>query len=117
MIDKTALLIDRLTEYHHREQERRNARRNRLRYLDGLLNRFELLNLRDKTSPTQELTHEVYRLAYADGHAVLLHPLRDLTIAQWQDVLYDMVDPLLIPSPDHDDERPAPGDARTYGAP
>lgn len=104
MIDKTALLIDRLAEYQHREHERRYARRNRLRRLDGLLDRFELLNMRDVTVPSRALAYEVYRLVYEDGHQLLLHPLRDLTITQWQDTLYDLQDPLLIYTPEPDDE-------------
>jgi hypothetical protein len=107
MIDRTTLLIDQLAEYHHREHERRYARRNRLRFLDALLNQFEELNINEVTVPSRRLAHTVYRLAGEDEHPLLTHPLQELTISQWQDTLYDLQDPLLLYTPEPDDEPPA----------
>jgi hypothetical protein len=54
---------------------------------------------RDVTVPSRRLAHTVYRTAAEDDHPLLTHPLRELTISQWQDALYDRQDPLLLYTP------------------
>lgn len=103
MIDRTILLIDRLAEYHEREKERRHARRNHLHRIDGLLNRFELLNLREVDTTPRALARQAFGLAHEDDHPLLRRPLRGVTIAQWMDTLYDLQDPLLFGSEYVDD--------------
>lgn len=106
MIDRTILLIDRLSEYHEREHVRRYARRNRLRRLDGLLEQFEELNLRDVEEAPRSLAHRVYGLAYEDYHPLLCQPLGAISIAQWMETLFDLQDPLLFYSEDIEEATP-----------
>jgi hypothetical protein len=96
MIDRTVLQIERLNEHHEREREHRYARRNRIRYIDELLNEFELLNLADEPDVPRELTGKAYQLVAEEEHPILRRPLREVPIADWMDALYDLQDTLML---------------------
>ena len=96
MIDRTVLQIERLNEHHEREREHRYARRNRIRYIDELLNEFELLNLADEPDVPKELTGKVFQLVAEEEHPIVRRPLRDVPIADWMDALYDLQDTLML---------------------
>jgi hypothetical protein len=104
VIERTVLLVDRLDADEERELERRHARRNRLRLLDELLDRFEQLNLREATSTPRRLARRTYGLVQQEHHPLLRRPLHQITIADWMDALYDLQDPLLLGGEDDDAE-------------
>ena len=104
MIDRTVLQIERLNEHHEREREHRYARRNRIRYIDELLNEFELLNLADEPDVPKELTGKVYQLVAEEEHPIVRRAIRDVPIADWMDALYDLQDPLMLGSDDGDSD-------------
>lgn len=102
MIERTVLLVDRLHAGEERELERRHARRTRLRLLDDMLDRFERLNLSDALSTPRDLARRTYGLMQEGHHPLLRRPMRQVTIADWMDALFDLQDPLL-PGSDGDD--------------
>jgi hypothetical protein len=102
MIDRTSLQIQRLDEHHEREREQRYARRNRLRYIDDLLDRFEALNLADIADAPSALTGRVARLATEQEHPLARRPHRGVPIAEWMDALYELQERLLPTEDDPD---------------
>jgi hypothetical protein len=100
VIERTALLVDQLGKENQRELERRYARRNRLRYLDQLLARFESLNMRGVEHPPLVLTHDVCRMAIENRHPLRYRPLDGMSNANWMDVVYELQDPWLLPADD-----------------
>ena len=104
MIERTALLVDRLQQDDERALERRYARRNRLRLLDDMLDRFERLNASDVTSTPRTLARRMYVLAHEHRHPLLRRPMHEVSIADWMDALYDLQDPLMLGSDDGDSD-------------
>jgi len=70
MIEETSVQISALRERWHVEREQRYARRNRIRYIDRLLDELEMLNIAEETQMPAELAVRVQRLA-----AEMEHPL------------------------------------------
>jgi hypothetical protein len=103
MIRATSLEI---TDTHHRwqaEMESRYARRNKIRYIDHLLNELEMLNLGEVASMPMGLRREVKEFLEANAHILGNRSMRGLTIAQSMDALYDIQDSLLLGSEDDED--------------
>jgi hypothetical protein len=97
MIDRTVVQIEQLDEHHRRERKRRHARRNRLRYIDRLLNQFELLNLAGRSDVPDALSGRAARLVTEEEHPLVRRPHREVAITEWMDALYDLQDPLMLP--------------------
>lgn len=96
MIEETCLEIGELAERHEVERERRYARRNKIRFIDELLNEFELLNLADEGEIPRELTGRAYRFVEEEEHPISRRPLREIRITEWMDALYDVQDTLML---------------------
>jgi len=96
MIEETCLEITQLYERWQSEKEQRYARRNKIRYIDQILNDLELLNLAEEPEIPGELIGRVKRFVDVEEHPVARRPLRDVHIADWMEALYDIQDSLML---------------------
>ncbi len=103
MIHETSLEISDLNKSWQVEFEGRQARRNRVRYIDRLLNQLELLNLTGSPTLPADFRKEVKRFLDDCGHDVARRPERDLTIAMCMEALYDIQDTLLLGGDDEEE--------------
>ncbi len=104
MIQETSVEISALRERWHIEREHRYARRNRIRYIDRLLNELEMLNIAEETQMPAELGLRVQREAAEMGHALGNRAPEDLTIAESMEALYELQDRLMLTLDGVDDE-------------
>jgi hypothetical protein len=104
MIEETSVQISALRERWHVEREKRYARRNRIRYIDRLLDELEMLNIAEETQMPTELAVRVQRLAAEMEHSLGNRAPEDLTIAESMDALYDLQDGLMLTLDGVDDE-------------
>lgn len=100
MIEETVLVIDQLEEREAIEREARYARRNKIRYVDEMLNELEILNLADELEIPLELIAQVSTFLGAERHIVCERGLDEVTISDWMEALYDIQDTLMIPFED-----------------
>jgi len=100
MIEETCLEIGVLAERHESERLARYARRNRIRYIDELLNEFEMLNLADEGAVPGDLRGRVSRLVFEEEHPLRHRPVEEVRITEWMDALYDVQDSLMLGSDD-----------------
>lgn len=103
MIRETSLEI---TDTHLRwqvELESKYARRNKVRYIDYLLNELEMLNLADCDAMPMALKREIKDFFEANEHPLGRKPLRDLCIPEAMEGLYDIQDTYLLGSEDEED--------------
>lgn len=103
MIRDTSVEITELYKRWQVELESRYARRNKVRYIDYLLNELELLNLADARVMPTELRREVRVFVESCEHSLAGKPEKELTIGETMEALYDIQDTLLVGS-DEDDE-------------
>lgn len=103
MIEETCLKIDELEERWFAERESRYARRNKIRYIDDLLNEFELLNLADEAVIPSDLKIRVERFVRDEQHPVASRGADDIAIAEWLEALFDIQDTLMLPFEDDGD--------------
>lgn len=96
MIRQTCLQIDELAAHHRGERRRRHARRNRLRYIDALIEEFEILNLADEVQVPEALRTRAGRLLAHEGHPFAERPWDTISIAEWMDALYELQDRLML---------------------
>lgn len=102
VIEDTCVVIDTLNEQSRSEQEYRYARRNKIRYIDDLLNEFEMLNLSEEAHPPIELMGKVRSLIVAEEHPICARPAQQVPICDWMEALYDVQDSLMLPAEDDD---------------
>jgi hypothetical protein len=103
MIQETT---EEITDTHLRwqvELESRYARRNKVRYIDYLLNELEMLNLADCDAMPMALKREVRDFFEAHEHFLGRKPLRDLCIPESMEALYDIQDNFLLGSEDEEE--------------
>lgn len=96
MINETSLEIGDLYKRWQVELESRHARRNKVHYIDQLLNELELLNLAEATTMPEILRAQVKELLDTSAHNSISKSARDLTIARCMEALYDIQDTLLL---------------------
>ena len=96
MIEETCVVIGQLGELSRADRDRKHARRNRIRYIDDLINQFELLNLAEEIDPPTELRGRVKRLVDAESHPLSMRPVTEVGITDWMDALYDLQDTLML---------------------
>ncbi len=101
MIRETSVEIGELYKRWQVELESRYARRNKIRYIDHLLNELELLNLADANAMPDDLRREVKE--FLDGVGLSNRPPKVLTIQETMEALYDIQDTLLLGG-EEDDE-------------
>jgi hypothetical protein len=103
MIRETSVEITELYQRWQVELESRYARRNKVRYIDHLLNELELLNLAEAPAMPSDLRREVKRFLDSVEHNLCSKPEKDLTIQESMEALYDIQDTLLLGG-EEDDE-------------
>jgi len=96
MIEETSVEISALRERWQLEREQRYARRNRIRYIDQLLNELEMLNIAEETQMPPDLAVRVHLLAAEMSHSLGLQAPEDLTITAAMEALYDLQDGLML---------------------
>jgi hypothetical protein len=96
MIRETSLEIG----YSHKrwqiELESRYARRNKVHYIDDLLNQLELLNLAEAGVMPDELRAQVKEMLDGSEHQLCSKRPKDLAISECMEALYDIQDTLLL---------------------
>ena len=89
-------MIERVEARERRSREAKYGRRNRIRYIDRLLNELEMLNLADETKVPERLAIELDRLLVETQP--LQHPRqpRPDSVNEAMDVLYEIQDGLMF---------------------
>ncbi len=100
MIEETCLKIGELEELHETEREARYARRNKIRYIDELLNEFEMLNLAEEMEIPLDLKARVANFLAAEHHSLMESMVDEIGIPDWMEALYDVQDTLMLPFED-----------------
>lgn len=102
-ISETSHEISKLYETDHLERRERHARRNKILYIDRLLNELEQLNIAEEEVVPLTLRNQCRRLLLKERHPVIRHRVEDVTIAEWMDALYDVQDGLMFTIGDEDE--------------
>jgi len=83
-------------------REARNARRQKIRYIDELIDAFEKLNLADEVEVPYELVGRAVALVRSDALVAGRSP-SEVMISEWMDALYEVQDSLMFTSEDDSD--------------
>lgn len=96
MIGETSLEIGDLYKRWQVELESRYARRNKVHYIDELLNELELLNLAESRTMPDHVRAQVKELLESSEHQLCGKRTKDLNIGECMEALYDIQDTLLL---------------------
>lgn len=102
MIEEACVAIEHVEQRERRAREIKYGRRNKIRYIDKLLNELEMLNLADQTAVPERLVIELERLMAESAVVELVEQPRPESVAQAMDVLYEIQDSLMINDTDDD---------------
>ena len=83
-------------------REAKYARRNRMRYIDHLLNELEMLNLAEQREVPQPLATAVGRLIAESDVIAVAEQVRSDTVTGAMDLLYEIQDSLMFGSADEE---------------
>jgi hypothetical protein len=100
MIEEACVAIENVEARDRRLREAKYARRNRMRYIDHLLNELEMLNLAERRQLPQTLAGALERLI-ADT-TLCGDQCRPATVIEAMDLLYEIQDGLMFTSPEDD---------------
>jgi hypothetical protein len=96
MIQEACAMIERVEARERRSREAKYGRRNKIRYIDRLLNELEMLNLADENRVPERLAIELDRLM-AESHPIeTARQPRPDSINEAMDVLYEIQDSLMF---------------------
>ncbi|MGH7686391.1 MAG: hypothetical protein ACREN2_06205 [Candidatus Dormibacteria bacterium] len=96
MIQETSAEIEELEQRWVRVRRARDARRQRLRSIDELINEFEKLNLADEREVPTELRGRVLAAIGPHSQTLTRRTQDSVAISEWMDVLYDVQDGLMF---------------------
>lgn len=96
MIQETSVEIGELEQQWVRARRERNARRQRLRFIDELINEFEKLNLAEEREVPVELRGRAMALIGSQTHPLSRRSTEEVPISEWMDALYDVQDGLMF---------------------
>jgi hypothetical protein len=102
MIQETCVEIGELEARWTSLREARNARRQKIRYIDELIDAFEKLNLADEVEVPYELVGRAVALVRSDALVAGRSP-SEVMISEWMDALYEVQDSLMFTSEDDSD--------------
>ncbi len=102
MIEEACVAIEHVEQRERRAREIKYGRRNKIRYIDKLLNELEMLNLADQTAVPERLAIELERLMAESAVVELVEQPRPESVARAMDVLYEIQDSLMINEADDD---------------
>ena len=92
MISEACVAIDQSSERERRQRDLKYARRNKMRYIDQLLNELEMLNLSDQTELPTGIGRAVGRLL---SDSEVDTEVRPDSIVSAMDLLYEIQDSLM----------------------
>lgn len=96
MIQEASAAIERVRERDRQSREAKYGRRNKIRYIDRLLNELEMLNLADRTEVPERLAIELDRLLTESTIVETVGHPRPENVSQAMDVLYEIQDSLMF---------------------
>ena len=96
MIQEASAAIERVEERERRSREVKYGRRNKIRYIDRLLNELEMLNLADQTKVPERLAMELDRLMAESAAIQLVRQPRPGSVIEAMDMLYEIQDSLMF---------------------
>lgn len=102
-IAETSHEITKLYEVDHLSRRERDARRNKILFVDRLLNELEQLNIAEEVVVPVPLRVQCRRLLAREGHPLSRARAEEVTIAEWMDALYDVQDGLMFTIGDEDE--------------
>jgi hypothetical protein len=102
MIQEACAMIERVEARERRSREAKYGRRNRIRYIDRLLNELEMLNLADETRVPERLAMELGRLLAEREVMELVSEPRFESVNEAMDVLYELQDSLMFNDPEEE---------------
>jgi hypothetical protein len=88
-------MIERVEARERRSREVKYGRRNKIRYIDRLLNELEMLNLADENRVPERLAMELDRLL-AESRSMETRQPRPDSVNEAMDVLYEIQDSLMF---------------------
>jgi len=95
MIQEACAMIERVEARERRSREAKYGRRNRIRYIDRLLNELEMLNLADENRVPERLATELDRVMAETQPQTARQPRPD-SVNEAMDVLYEIQDSLMF---------------------
>ena len=102
MIEEACAMIERVEARERRSREAKYGRRNKIRYIDRLLNELEMLNLADEARVPERLAMELGRLlAESEVVQVGVQPRLE-SVNEAMDVLYELQDSLMFNDPEEE---------------
>ena len=102
MIQEACAMIERVEARERRSREAKYGRRNRIRYIDRLLNELEMLNLADENRVPERLAMELGRLLAESEVVQVANQPRLESVNDAMDVLYELQDSLMFNDPDEE---------------
>jgi len=102
-IEETCVAITRLEHKWEVEKTQRYARRNKIRYIDRLLNELEQLNIADEAEIPGELRGLCKEFVDGEAHPLAQRAAAEVPIAEWMDALYDVQDSLMFAMEDDEE--------------
>jgi len=94
MIEEACVAIDTVVAQGRVERESKYARRNKMRYIDQLLNELEMLNLADQNVMPRPLASALDELIA--GSEVVAEQSRLSSVNEAMDALYEIQDSLMF---------------------
>src|SRR5215813_11556092 len=96
MIQEACAAIERVEARERRSREAKYGRRNKIRYIDRLLNELEMLNLAEAGRVPERLAIELDRLMAESEVVTAAHQSRPESVNDAMDVLYEIQDSLMF---------------------
>ena len=95
-IGETCVAITQEQESWEVEKVQRYARRNKIHYIDRLLNELEQLNIAEESEVPLGLRTLCKDFIDGESHPLSQRPAEEVPIAEWMDALYDVQDGLMF---------------------
>jgi hypothetical protein len=102
MIQEACAMIERVEARERRSREAKYGRRNKIRYIDRLLNELEMLNLAEENRVPERLAIELDRLMAESQAIETARQPRPDSVNEAMDVLYEIQDGLMFNEGDED---------------
>jgi hypothetical protein len=96
MIQEACAMIERVEARERRSRQAKYGRRNKIRYIDRLLNELEMLNLADVTQVPERLAMELGRLLSESEVVQVANQPRLESVNEAMDILYELQDSLMF---------------------
>ncbi len=96
MIEEACVAIEDVEERDRALREAKYARRNKMRYIDHILNELEMLNLADQREMPRPLVTALDELIAESDVVAVLEQGKPDTVIEAMDVLYEIQDSLMF---------------------